>query len=109
MANIGQLHPDMMGKRSENKEVTKNDTKELLDLILSLANASATTSCGGHHKGNMNDQLVTKYTKELKEKYQILVLEDSHNTEDKTHIYYPPCISQSFLNKIGIFNGDGSY
>ena len=64
---------------------TSNET--LLDY---LANAKATTLCSGHSKGENNEALVRKYTREL----------ESRGVEIP---------DDKYLFKYGKFNGRGSY
>ena len=60
------------------------------ELIQWYMNAYRTRSCGGHHKGKMNDNYVTEYLKYMK-KYEVPV---------------PP---NEITYIMGQFNGKGSY
>ncbi len=59
------------------------------DKYQELANIKVTKSCGGHHKGRMNDQLFAE-----------------KKAEFGGDAYIP---SNAVLNSFGIFNGEGSY
>ncbi len=70
-------------------------------LLQMYANAVSTASCGGHHKGNMNDDLYKGYAIEL-ESRGITVPKDIHDRIDKSFVYNVEIPE-------GIFNGKGSY
>ena len=69
------------------------DSKELFHM---LANAVATSSCGGHHKGDMNDSYAKSYAAELNSRgYEVNL---SHFAGIRAALSY-----------LGTFNGKGSY
>jgi hypothetical protein len=70
-------------------------------LLQYYANAKTTNSCGGHHKGEMNEQLQLEYANELWERG----LRVPKTLMDKLEGNY----DKSLQIPQGIFNGDGSY
>lgn len=69
------------------------DSKTLFEM---LANAVATSSCGGHHKGDMNDAYAKAYAEELNSRgYEVNL---SHFAGIRAALSY-----------LGTFNGRGSY
>lgn len=75
----------------DNINVADKDIAKLI--IQKLANAKCTCSCGGHYKGNRNDQLVIDYKNQLLSNYSIAT----------------NFLSDQELYSIGSFNGIGSY
>ena len=73
-------------------------TNQLLQMY---ANADKTCSCGGHHKGNMNESLRKEYALELEKRGLIVpkTLSDKFDDNFNSNIEIPS----------GIFNGEGTY
>lgn len=74
-------------------DIKNIDSKELFHM---LANAVATSSCGGHHKGDMNDSLAKSYAEELNDRGYEVDLSDFAGI-------------RAALSYLGTFNGKGSY
>lgn len=80
-------------------EHLKNVSNE--DLLQMYANAYATCSCAGHHKGRMNEMFVSQYSSELKLR-GVIVPKDIHEKMDKD-------FQSNVVIPKGVFNGVGSY
>ena len=71
------------------------------ELLQMYANADATCSCGGHHKGRMNELFREQYATELKTR-GIVVPRNIHEKLDKNY-------QSNVVMPKGVFNGKGSF